>query len=233
MLVFFDIETIPQQPEHKAKSHIADTIKAPSTMKKAETIDDWHAGKGKYAGVKEDAIETAYRSTSFDGAKGEIISLAWAFGMDGEIQSVSRDIDGDEKSMLKTFIDSVNSQSINGSTSGTPYFIGHDVARFDMNFLFKRCVILGVNPVFNIKFDGYHNKDYFCTMKAWCGYSDKINQNNLCKALGLEGKPSHIDGSKVWDFARDGKVGEVEEYNRDDVLKVRRIYKRLNYIGEK
>ena len=42
--IFIDIETIPEQPEEAVKARIAETIKAPATMKKAETIAEWHNG---------------------------------------------------------------------------------------------------------------------------------------------------------------------------------------------
>ena len=61
MNVFLDIETIPEQPEESAKALIAETIEAPAAMKKPETIKAWHDGEGKYEGVKEKAIDDAYR----------------------------------------------------------------------------------------------------------------------------------------------------------------------------
>ena len=57
-----------------------------------------------------------------------------------------------------------------------------------------------------------------------------MSQDNLCKALGIKGKPDDIDGSKVWDFYKAGKIDEIEDYNRDDVDKVRQIYNRINFI---
>ena len=67
-------------------------------------------------------------------------------------------------------------------------------------------------------------------MQAWCGFKDRISQDNLCKALGIEGKPSDISGENVWDFYRAGGIDRIEEYNRDDVEKAREIYKRLNFL---
>ena len=86
MNVFLDIETIPEQPEESVKTEIAKTIEAPAQMKKAETIAEWHNGAGKYAGVKDAAIEKAYRDTSFDGAKGEICTMSW--DATGDIDSI-------------------------------------------------------------------------------------------------------------------------------------------------
>ena len=73
-------------------------------MKKAETIKEWNEGTGKYVGVKDAAIEKAYRDTSFDGGKGEIISIAWAIE-DEEIQSISRGLDLPETCIIRFFFE--------------------------------------------------------------------------------------------------------------------------------
>jgi len=225
MNVFLDIETIPQQPEEETKAEIAKTIEAPATMKKAETIADWHNGEGKYAGVKDAAIEDAYRNTSFDGAKGQVCSIAWK--PEGGVLSSCTDAKG-EKDLLQMFFEDLKAQC-NGRP---PFFIGQYVAGFDLKFLFHRCIINKVNPGFNIPFAGRHGKDFYCTQAAWAGYGGRMNQDNMCKALGIEGKPDDIDGSKVWDFYKAGNIKRIEEYNRDDVEKNIEIYNRINFIGK-
>lgn len=224
MNVFLDIETIPAQPEENFKLEIAANISAPAQMKKAETIAEWHAGAGKYVGIKETAIEDAYRKTSFDGSKGEIISIAWAAGA-SDIKCSYRKLGESEAQMIIKFFDLI----VPELEGRPPYFIGHYISGFDLKFLFHRCVILGINPPFNLLPFGRHSSDLFDTMTAWAGYRDKIKQDALCKALGIEGKPDGIDGSKVWDFVKAGKENEVAEYNKDDVEKVRLIYNRLSF----
>lgn len=225
MNVFIDIETIPEQPEDEAKSLIAGTIKAPTTMKKIETIADWHSGAGKYAGVKAAAIEDAYRKTSFDGAKGEICSIAWK--VEGSDIASASLANGPEETILSAFFECVST----GCKGRPPFFIGQYIAGFDLKFIFHRSVILGIKPPFRLPFDGRHEKDYYCTQQAWAGHNGRMSQDNLCKALGIEGKPGDIDGSKVWDFYKAGKIERIEEYNRDDVEKVEQIYNRLNFKG--
>ncbi len=127
------------------KAKIAETIKAPAQMKKAETIAAWHAGEDKYAGEKDRLIEEAYRKTSFDGAKGEIISIAWAVE-DEPVCSYSRTLNQSEAEMICGFYDSLY-KSLDGRP---PFFIGHYISGFDLKFLFQRCVILGVKPNFKI-----------------------------------------------------------------------------------
>lgn len=226
MNIFIDIETIPEQPEDAAKALIAETIQAPTTMSKPETIADWHSGSGRYAGVKDAEIEKQYRNTSFDGSKGEIISVAFAC-YHGDVRVIHRNLGESEADLLDSVF-----RSIRNRTEGRPpYFIGHYISGFDLKFLFQRAVINKVNPHMQIPVGGRHGKDFFDTNMAWAGYGGRISQDNLCKALGIEGKPGDIDGSKVWDFVKAGNVARVAEYNADDVVKVRAIFNRLNFIN--
>ena len=229
MNIFIDIETIPQQPEMEIKAIIAKTIKAPGSMSKPETIEQWHKGEGKYAGIKEKAIENQYRKTSFDGAKGEIISIAWAVE-DREVKNLYRGLDDDISSyeglMLSAFFNSLNVDL----DKRKPFFIGHYISEFDLKFLFQRSVINSIDPGIDLMQWAKHGTMLYDTMSAWAGYGNKISQDNLCKALGIEGKPDDIDGSKVWDFVKSGDVKKVSAYNKDDVEKIREIYKRMKFI---
>ena len=230
MNIFLDLETIPAQPEDTIKAEISKNINAPATMSKPETIQDWHEGKGKYVGAKDAAIEKAYRDTSFNGAEGRIISAAFAtetskpVALSGDYQS------NDEPKIINWLFGSIAELLKKQKHSTQPFFIGQFVAGFDLKFLFHRCVILGIKPPFPLPFNGRHGKDFYCTQQAWAGFGGRMSQDNLCKALGIKGKPDDIDGSKVWDFVKAGKVERVAEYNCDDVEKVRAIYQRINFI---
>ena len=222
--VWLDIETIPRQPEEEEKAFIASGIKPPSALKKAETIADWHNGAGKYARAKDAAIEAEYRKGSLDGAKGQICSIAYAVE-DGGVASVSAD-SGSDRAIICHFFDNLLEQ-LKGHP---PLFVGHYIAGFDLKFIFHRAVINGIQPPFDLPFYGRHGQHFYDNMQAWCGFKDRISQDNLCKALGIEGKPSDISGSNVYDHYKAGNINRIEEYNRDDVVKCRMIYNRLNFI---
>lgn len=247
--VFIDIETIPAQSgphsfEHYLKAE-KQSFKAPSSLTKTKACADLGltGDDAKFTGkdaaislwekkfAEEKAPEVAedkWRKTSFDGGAGEIISIAWAVE-DGEIQSMGRNLDESEAELLGSFFATL----VNELGRMKPYFIGQYIGGFDLKFIFHRAVVLGVKPPFDLPFDGRHNKDYYCTQVAWAGYGGRISQDNLCKALGIEGKPGDIDGSQVWDFVKAGNVARVVEYNIDDVSKVRQIHKRLTFKGNK
>jgi len=223
MNIFIDIETIPQQPEAKAKAEIAATISHPGNMSKQETIDAWHKGEGQYAGVKDALIEETYRKTSFDGSKGEIISISFANDEFDPI-TVSRGLD--EKLMLELAFEKLG-KLLGGKA---PWFIGHNIGGFDLKFLFQRAVINRVNPNMDLKQYGRHGSQYFDTMQAWAGFGNRISQDNLCIALGLECKPEDICGANVWDHYKAGNIERIAEYNANDILTVRKIYNRLHFI---
>lgn len=229
MNVHLDIETIPAQPEEEIKSAIAETIQAPAAMSKPETIRQWHDGKGKYAGVKDAAIEEAYRKTALDGGKGEILSIAWAVG-DEAVSQVSRSLCDSEYEMLRRFFTDLSKELLDFSNGRPPFFIGHNI-KFDLKFIYRRCAVMRIIPAFKLPFRGRHGSDYFCNSEAWCEFREYISQDNLCKTLGIAGKPNDIDGSKVWDFVKAGDTARVFEYNVDDVEKVRSVYNRLTFNG--
>lgn len=245
MNTYLDIETIPAQGGPKSFNHFLEKVrldfKAPSALTKGQACEDLGlTGNDAKFTSKDDAIklweqkfseekapqvaEENWRKTSFDGASGEIISIAWAVG-DGEVQVRYRGLENSEKHMLENFFDDLISE-LNGRP---PFFIGQFLAGFDLKFIFHRAVILGVKPPFDLPFNGRHGKDFYCTQIAWAGFGGRMSQNNLCEALSIEGKPDDIDGSQVWDFVKAGNVQRVAEYNKDDVEKVRQIHKRLTF----
>jgi predicted PolB exonuclease-like 3'-5' exonuclease len=228
MNVFLDIETIPEQPEAESRAQIAEGISAPSVMSKQETIDAWHNGEGKYAGAKDEAIEIEYRKTALDGGRGEVISIAWAVN-DQPVRMVNRELGGCESTLINAFFQQLKNELAVTGKGRPPFFIGHRIT-FDLKFLFRRCVVLGIHPEFRLNFRGRHASDYFCNAEAWCEFREYISQDSLCKVLGIEGKPGDIDGSKVWDFVKRGNIDRVSEYNIDDVEKSRLIYNRLNFL---
>ncbi len=245
--ISFDLETIPDQTQGAMEKFIEDSVnnfKAPADMSKkraceelevdaqgpefkfltkAECIQRWEE---HFAPIKAEAVgEENWRKTSFDGGRGQIFSFAFMH----EHQMFSYG-SMDEEAVLRTFTQSVSKcLKRTDNQVSKPYFIGHNISGFDLRFLVRRLIILGINPGFEIPHLGRHGQHYFDTMIEWCGTRDKIKQDVLCKALGIKGKPDDIDGSKVWDFVRDGNGDRVVEYNEDDAMKVQMMHDRMTF----
>ncbi|CNH74660.1 DNA polymerase II [Yersinia pseudotuberculosis] len=226
MNIFIDIETIPAQ-DPTVKQAIADGITAPGQYKKAESIKEWLDVN------RESAAEEEWRKTSFDGGFGHVCCISVAVN-DGEVKTfVSPDWPNAEKHILADFFQFLH-ENYDPSRQTPPVFIGHNVADFDLRFLFQRAVVLGVRPPHFLPVGAKSwDKSLFDTMTEWAGYKGRVKLDKLCRVLGLDLKGSDIgediDGSKVWDFVRDGKIDLVAKYCAGDVERVRHIFNRMNF----
>ena len=226
--IYIDIETIPsQKPE--ARDEIAKAISVPGNISKPETIAKWHAEK------KPLAIEDAWRKTSFNGDRGEVVCIAWAYN-DETPESVQRDVNGSEAELLGAFFSNIAKNM--KSMHRLPTFIGHNVRDFDLRFLWHRAVILGVKPEVSLPHNVRPGDDrIYDTMTEWAGWGGKISLDRLCRALGIPLKGSElggeeIDGSKVWDFVEAGRIDEVVAYCRADVERVRGVHQRMTFCQQ-
>lgn len=215
--LYLDIETIPAQAE-KIKDRIAATVKPPAQMKKADTIAAWEKEQ------KAAAVEEAIAKTSFDGGMGHVCCIGYAIN-GGPVSSESAKTVEEERLIIEDFIEWVN---VNRQSDWSPLqIVGHFVAGFDLRFLTQRAIVLGVRlPVWWPKDPKPWSNEVFDTMVAWAGAKGSISLDNLCFALGLEGK-GEIDGSKVAQMWAEGKHVEIAEYCRDDIHRVRNVHRKM------
>lgn len=226
MKIYLDIETIPAQ-NPAVKAAIAEEVKAPGQFKKQESINDWLAEN------RERVAEEDWRKTSFDGGLGHVAVISVAINDGEKTTFYSEDWQNSEAAVLSGFFDFLH-QHYDPSRNTPPVFIGHNVADFDLRFLFQRAVVLGIAPPHFLPINVRSwDKSIYDTMNAWAGYKDRIGLDKLCRVLGIDAKGSEIgeeiDGSKVWDFIRDGKIKQVAAYCAGDVERVRQIHKRMTF----
>lgn len=225
--IHIDIETIPSQ-NHEVIQAFKDNVKPPATYSKAESIAKWLEDN------RDIEADKAHRKTSFDGALGEIISIAWALD-NNDVQVVHRGTYPDEKDLLLAFFDVlVSSRDKYGNPVIISTWAGHYISGFDLRYIWQRCVLNNVRPTIAIPYDAKPwDSKIFDTKVAWTGtgqYSGVGSLDALSKAFGLEGK-GDIDGSKVYDHWLAGKIEEIAEYNRQDVEKCRALYNKMNFIN--
>jgi predicted PolB exonuclease-like 3'-5' exonuclease len=225
-VLHIDLETIPSQKKGALES-VRANIKPPATMSVQATIDKWYAEKA------DDAAMEQYRKQSFDGALGEIISIAWALD-DGEVQVNYREYDN-EKQLLHEFFEDISGLTDKyGQKVHIGTWSGHYITGFDLRFIWQRCVMNGVRPTVHLPHDAKPwDSKVFDTKIAWTGLGQSSGIGSLdalSKAFGFEGK-GDIDGSKVYDYWLDGRIEEIAEYNRADVEKCRALYNKMNFIG--
>lgn len=216
MNIYLDIECIPaQDPEVRAR--IAANVTPPARMSKPETIQAWEAND------KPAAIEEAIAKTALDGAYGHVCCIGWAVD-DYSALSFIQDVDTNEENLLRDFF-----REIEGVVPPyrNPVIIGHNVIGFDIRFLWQRAIILGVQmPGWFPRDPKPWSGEVFDTMLAWAGHRGFISMDQLCDALGIEGK-GDIDGSMVGQLWGEGRQAEIAEYCEADIRRTRAIHKRM------
>ena len=55
----------------------------------------------------------------------------------------------------------------------------------------------------------------------------RISLDKLCKVLGIDSPKGEMDGSKVGDYFRAGRIAEIAAYCRADVAAVRQVHRRM------
>lgn len=223
-LIVFDIETIPCQDE-TLQADIVRNIKAPANYTDPEKIAAYKATKASEAIAK----------TSFDGWRGETACIAWEVVKDDPLDdgdSICRrgafrvGPDDSEARILKAFFRVV------GSTR-SPTLCGHNIAGFDMPFLTRRAIVLGV-PLPNARFWPRDvkpwSKEVFDTMTV-LGGKDFYSMDTVSKALGMEGKADGPTGADVAGMWERGEYQEIFDYCLHDVTITRQVVERFQAVG--
>jgi hypothetical protein len=111
--------------------------------------------------------------------------------------------------------------------------IGHNVFDFDLLFLYKRSVIKCVQPAVELSFARYRSQPIYDTMCEWEHWGrNKISLHELAGVLNLESsKQNGLDGSRVYDYYREGRHEEIADYCKRDVAVVRDIFYRMKFLG--
>jgi len=212
--ITIDVETIPTQNP----AFMNFDVPCPGNISKADTIAKWEAEK------KPGLIDDVYRKTSFDSTKGELIVIGWAIG-DEEPQTVFRDKNEAESDLLRGFYDAIAPHLAAGGFHSRVLWIGHNLLRFDLPYLWHRTKINRVRPSINIPYDGKPwDERIFDTCARWkAASSASASLEAICTAIGIEAKQS-MHGSEVWDYFQQGKIGEIADYCMDDVVATRELY---------
>lgn len=230
MRIYIDLETVPSQAPD-ARELVKASIKPPATHKKPETIAAWWENEAPAA------IEESYRKQALDATHGEIVSIAWCsddcIGATVAIRSKA----DDERVVLAQFFGQLQAHLSDNAIrtpdgrelwESDPFFVAHN-ATFDLAFLWRRSIILGIRPPFAIPSPNAKLGSYGDTMTAWAGNRGTIGLDKLCRALRVPTPKGDLDGSKVFDAWLAGELDRIAKYNAADVLATRECWRRMNW----
>jgi len=218
--IIIDIETIPASAPHIAE-FIAATVKPPATIKLPASIEKWHKES------KDEAIAEAVSKTGLDGAFGQVVCIGYDLYDSGAPEAVYGLDEADVLTRFNAALDAIPRNMHNATT-----IVGHNVANFDLRFLWQRYVVNGIRPhaIINVAAQAKSwDAKIYDTMTQFAGHGNRISLDKLCMALSIQSPKGDIDGSKVAQAVADGRLLEVVEYCKRDVKATREVYRRMTF----
>ena len=212
--LYLDIETIPTA-DPAVIAEIEANITPPKTISKAETIAAWEAE------TKPQLVKDAAAKTALNGAFGSVCCIGWAWG-DGDLSSVILDDERDT-------IDLAMGLMARGKPDGYEpiVIVGHNVAGFDIRYLWQRAMVLGIRmPSWFPRDPKPWSREVHDTMVMWAGARDFISLDALCRALRLPGK-GNISGADVAGLWERQEYDAIAQYCREDVERVRAVHQKM------
>lgn len=221
--IFLDIETLPTS-RHDIQARCVADVAPPGNYKKPESIAEWWAKEGD--AKKGEAIA----KTALDGTWGEVIAIGFAVN-DSPVSVLVRD--ADEPSLLSRFGTELSSTCEGAIASGDMWptiarWIGHNIADFDLRFLWQRSKLLGTQLPFSLPVGRQFDGRVFDTMKEWAGYRDHISLTDLELAFGVaRSDPLPDGGADVFAAYQAGRISDIAEHCRIDIENLRTVYRRM------
>ena len=202
-IVAFDIETGPLSEDQIRKI-------APAFKESAVKTGNLGLEKQleKIALEKTKHISKIVSSAALNAEYGEVLAI----GILGD--DIPTILTGDESDILAKFWD----MALKDFQDGVSTWVGHDCFRFDLPFLLRRSMIVGVSvPSFlRPKLGGRYWPDFWMdTMEVWKAgdYKATISLDRFCKASGLEGKNG--SGEHFGKLFKEDKLKAIEYLEND------------------
>ncbi|HLL61212.1 MAG TPA: ribonuclease H-like domain-containing protein [Candidatus Nitrosocosmicus sp.] len=204
---YFDLETVPIDD---TKKEMFLEIQKAKHKKKNTGID-----------LTEEELKKMFESTCFDGTFGRICCLGYIKEENKKIIDKGS-LSGNEKDTVHKFWELVKD---------VDQFIGHNIFDFDLPFMFKRSIVLGIKPSREINLARFRSFPIYDTMWEWekWGRDCKASLDTLAKVLELPTSKDEMDGSMVWPYFQEGKFDEICRYCMKDVELVRKVYYKMNF----
>jgi 3'-5' exonuclease len=130
--------------------------------------------------------------------------------------------DSDEKQLIRSFVERVSELR--------PVLVSFNGNSFDLPVLRYRAMVHGLAaPGLNARkyFNRYGDDAVdLCDLLSSYSPTSRTTLNEFAKIIGLPGKPDDIDGSLVSEYFKAGRIREIADYCKGDVLNTFRLWLR-------
>src|SRR6201997_4088797 len=127
-----------------------------------------------------------------------------------------------EKALIASFVERIAELS--------PQLVTFNGSSFDLPVLRYRAMVHGVTApglAARLYFNRYTEDAVdLCDVLSSFNSQGKATLHELCRVMGLPGKPDGITGAEVEKYYRDGHIREIAEYCESDVLNTYRVWLR-------
>jgi hypothetical protein len=205
MKITFDIETIPQRAPL-----------GPVAQKALENKLAWQKNRNE----EDDPDESVRRTMGTSPYLGEIITIGYQIGNQTPIALI-----GPEETILKDF------WKVLETFEGV--FVSYNGIKFDVPFIIRRGMYYGITPTnknfLNLKrFSFYPHFDVYQALSDWGQPNLTLSLDQACEFFGI--RSSKIDGIKASQVAQaftEGRIKEIAEYCKRDVVATAQIFELL------
>lgn len=226
--IYIDAETIPDGEMEDFEVY----KDPPKTTKDPEKIKAWY----------EEQKEIQFLKQSVDTNRAKILTIGAAANEDAPKCFVDLG-NYDERVVLKEFEDYLRSQREEYIVEGVAeprlifndiVFVGHNIKKFDLQIMFVKAVKYNLTLLGELVHPArmrYNQSKSYDIMEIWGGAdaNSYISLDTVASTIGIQGKKG-MDGSMVYPKFKEGLITEIIEYQKDDVVLVREVFKRMRKI---
>lgn len=224
--LYIDIETCPDLTPGALERCIAG-VEPPGQYKKPESIAEWKAQNAAVAGKHQ------WLRTALDPMCGGVYVIGYSYTSGGDRESgcFSRDPRTEsETGFLDRALDHIASLVYAVGQPGSPRWIGWNHIGFDIPFLAKRCVLLGIKPALALPIGHRYNGDRVLDlMQSWGGGPrEYVKQAEVARAMGMpEVQP---DGAGLWEAVEAGGIEVAAAKCAADIAQLVDIHRRMSAV---
>ncbi|MBI3454719.1 MAG: ribonuclease H-like domain-containing protein [Candidatus Rokubacteria bacterium] len=108
-------------------------------------------------------------------------------------------------------------------------FVTYNGLAFDVPFLIRRSIYLGVAPTTGLPMRPFALESHFDVMRALSNWerADSVRLDIVAELLGLSKSPAGMEGSQVFGLWKAGRIAEIEAYCLGDVRLVYEVFLRI------